>query len=320
MRRGIEDIMKQWVRDHIEEIFLFCCLAVVISMFLFRYGCFASDVDWMSQHSVFPDYFRKLFYKTGKLIPSFASNIGGGQNIFNFSYYGLLSPLILPSYLLPFVTMDTYLSVISVICILSSVLLLYHWLRSKGFRGRLSCSMAVMYLFATPVLFQSYTQWMFVNYMPFLILAFMGVDRFMQKKKPLMLCFSIFLMVMTSYYFSIGGLFVLALYQIAYAIRETVPFRLKEFLLLELRTAIYVLTSLLMSGVLLVPTAFTLLGRSSDSKQTVTLAELLIPDVKWTHLVYSGYGIGLTTLLLTAVFGVIFYKKAWERFLGYSLL
>ena len=81
MRRGIEDIMKQWVRDHIEEIFLFCCLAVVISMFLFRYGCFASDVDWMSQHSVFPDYFRKLFYKTGKLIPSFASNIGGGQNI-----------------------------------------------------------------------------------------------------------------------------------------------------------------------------------------------------------------------------------------------
>lgn len=320
MRRGIEDIMKQWVRDHIEEIFLFCCLAVVISMFLFRYGCFASDVDWMSQHSVFPDYFRKLFYKTGKLIPSFASNIGGGQNIFNFSYYGLLSPLILPSYLLPFVTMDTYLSVISVICILSSVLLLYHWLRSKGFRGRLSCSMAVMYLFATPVLFQSYTQWMFVNYMPFLILAFMGVDRFMQKKKPLMLCFSIFLMVMTSYYFSIGGLFALALYQIAYAIRETVPFRLKEFLLLELRTAIYVLTSLLMSGVLLVPTAFTLLGRSSDSKQTVTLAELLIPDVKWTHLVYSGYGIGLTTLLLTAVFGVIFYKKAWERFLGYSLL
>ena len=152
--------MKQWVRDHIEEIFLFCCLAVVISMFLFRYGCFASDVDWMSQHSVFPDYFRKLFYKTGKLIPSFASNIGGGQNIFNFSYYGLLSPLILPSYLLPFVTMDTYLSVISVICILSSVLLLYNWLRSKGFRGRLSCSMAVMYLFATPVLFQSYTQWL----------------------------------------------------------------------------------------------------------------------------------------------------------------
>lgn len=312
--------MKQWIRDHIEEIFLFCCLAVVISMFLFRYGCFASDVDWMSQHSVFPDYFRKLFYKTGKLIPSFASNIGGGQNIFNFSYYGLLSPLILPSYLLPFVTMERYLSAISVICILLSVLLLYHWLSSKGFRGKLSCSMAVMYLFATPVLFQSYTQWMFVNYMPFLILAFMGVDRYMQKKKPLTLCFSIFLMVMTSYYFSIGGLFALALYQIACAIKKIVPFHFKEFILLELQTAMYVMISLLMSGVLLVPTAFTLLARSGDSKQTVTLAELFIPDVKWTHLVYSGYGIGLTTLLLTAVFGVFFYKKAWERFLGYSLL
>ena len=255
----------------------------------------------------FPDYFRKLFIKP-EADPIFFKHCGG-QNIFNFSYYGLLSPLILPSYLLPFVTMDTYLSVISIICILSSVLLLYHWLRSKGFRGRLSCSMAVMYLFATPVLFQSYTQWMFVNYMPFLILAFMGVDRFMQKKKPLMLCFSIFLMVMTSYYFSIGGLFALALYQIAYAIRETVPFRLKEFLLLELRTAIYVLTSLLMSGVLLVPTAFTLLGRSSDSKQTVTLAELLIPDVKWTHLVYSGYVDRIDDFIADSSFGVIFYKS-----------
>lgn len=313
--------MKIWFREHVEEIFLFCCLSIVISMFIFHYGCFASDVDWLSQHSVFPDYFRKLFYKTGKLIPSFASNIGGGQNIFNFSYYGLLSPLILPSYLLPFVKMDVYLSAVSVMCILASVLLLYRWLLLKGFRGRVSCAMATIYLFATPILFQSYTQWMFVNYMPFLIMAFMGVDRFMEKKKPLVLCFSIFLMVMTSYYFSIGGLFALAIYQISYAVKkEEKHFQWKSFLLKELETAMYVILSLLMSCVLLVPTFFTLLGRNSDSKTEATLTELLLPQIKWSHLVYSGYGLGLTTLVITAVIAAVFYKKAWERVLGYSLI
>ena len=72
-------------------------------MFVGRYGIFGAKVDWLSQHSVLPDYFRQQFYATGKLFPEFAANLGGGQNIYHFAYYGLYSPLILPSYLLPFV-------------------------------------------------------------------------------------------------------------------------------------------------------------------------------------------------------------------------
>lgn len=29
-----------------------------------RYGVFGSKVDWISQHSVLPDYFRQQFYNT----------------------------------------------------------------------------------------------------------------------------------------------------------------------------------------------------------------------------------------------------------------
>ena len=65
-------------------------------------------MDWISQHSVIPDYFRKQFYETGNLFPEFAMNLGGGQNIYNYSYYGLYSPLFLLSYALPFVKMSTY--------------------------------------------------------------------------------------------------------------------------------------------------------------------------------------------------------------------
>ena len=37
---------------------------------------FGSNTDWVSQHIVFPDYFRKLFYSTKNLFPNLALSIG----------------------------------------------------------------------------------------------------------------------------------------------------------------------------------------------------------------------------------------------------
>ena len=50
-------------------------------MFVGRYGIFGAKVDWLSQHSVLPDYFRQQFYATGTFFPAFAANLGGGQNL-----------------------------------------------------------------------------------------------------------------------------------------------------------------------------------------------------------------------------------------------
>ena len=71
-----------------------CCMEYIVLaaltlffcwMFCLRWGVFGAKVDWISQHSVIPDYFRKQFYATGKLFPEFAMNLGGGQNIYNYS-------------------------------------------------------------------------------------------------------------------------------------------------------------------------------------------------------------------------------------------
>ena len=61
---------------------------------------FGSNVDWLSQHSVFPEYFRQQFYETGTVFPEFAANIGGGQNIYNFAimaYISFFSSCIFPA-------------------------------------------------------------------------------------------------------------------------------------------------------------------------------------------------------------------------------
>ena len=72
-------------------------------------------------------------------------NLGGGQNIYNYSYYGLYSPLFLLSYALPFVKMSTYVIVMEMLCLMASVLLLYLWLNRKGFGRAVSFAVAVIF-------------------------------------------------------------------------------------------------------------------------------------------------------------------------------
>ena len=64
------------------------------------------------------------------------------------------------------------------------------------------------------MIYQSSHQIMFVNYMPFLCSTFWGIDRYFEQKKSGLLISGTFLMIMTSFYFSIGGILALGLYGI----------------------------------------------------------------------------------------------------------
>ncbi len=309
-------------------------------LFCTKYGIFGSKVDWISQHSVFPDYFRQQFYETGKLIPEFAANIGGGQNIYNFAYYGLLSPLFLPSYALPFVKMTDYVMWMSFCCLLVSVLLLYHWLRSREFSIKISFCSALSFLLAGPAIYHSYSQIMFINYMPFLILGLLSVDKYFQKASfveshrvlpfcrqfPLIL--NLFLMFMTSFYFSIGGMLVLVIYgiyrygQVLESLHQKVT--IKNFFIDGIHFLTSFVIAICLSGLLLVPTAYALLGRDNDGSSSTTkgiqsIASLLFPHIKLSGFLYSPYGLGLSSFILTVLFASLAYRKWSERFLVWSV-
>ena len=283
-----------------------------------RYGVFGSKVDWISQHSVLPDYFRQQFYNTGQLFPEFAANIGGGQNIYNFAYYGLYSPVVLISYFLPFVKMSDYMMAAGVISLLAAVLLFYKWLLRRGITSRLSFLTALLFLLSGPMIYHSYNQIMFVNYMPFLCLTFLGVDRYFEKQKAGLYTISVFLMILTSFYFSIGGMFALVLYGIyRYAEgKEKLGENIKilGFVSDGFRFLLPMLTVVLMSAVLLVPTAMALAGGREGGHKTA-LSALLIPEIPIFRVVYTPYGIGLTTLAITVLITGLTYRKLYEKFL-----
>ena len=299
--------------------FLLIMLALFFCwLFCIRNGVFGSKVDWISQHSVFPDYFRQLFYDTGRIFPEFAANIGGGQNIYNFSYYGLYSPIILISYLFPNVEMGTYLMAAMIVNLLIALLLFYRWLLQRGISKRTSFLVAVLFLLSGPMIYHSYNQVMFVNYMPFLCLALIGVDRYFEKQKVGIYTFSVWMMILTSYYFSIGGMLVLVLYGLyRYGeIKENSKeiFQIRTFLWDGIQFLFPMLTAVLLSAVLLVPTAFALMGVRTGGT-SVSFWKLFVPDIQIFWLVYAPYGIGLTTLVITVLISGFTYKKRSEKWL-----
>lgn len=277
-----------------------------------RCGLFASWGDWSSQHSVIPDYFRQQFYDTGQLFPEFAAGLGGGQNIYHFSYYGLYSPLMLPSYLLPFVKMSDYLMAVCMLSLLASVLLMHYWLKRHGFSEETAFLVSVLFLLAAPMIYQSHRQVMFVDYMPFLCLALIGVDRYWEKGKTGLYAAGVFGMVMTSFYFSIAGIFALLMYGITrYQKTEGKGKLFRLFLPVAIAIA--------SAGILLVPTAFALFARSGSTKKE-SLSSLFLPDFSIMRFAYSGYGIGLSVGILAVLFMGIFCKKKGERMLSAGCL
>ena len=288
-------------------------------IFVGRYGIFGAKVDWLSQHSVLPDYFRQQFYATGKLFPEFAANLGGGQNIYHFAYYGLYSPLILPSYLLPFVKMSDYIMAVSITGLTVSVLLFYYWLKSRKTDTGTAFILSLMFLLAGPMIGQYSGQIMFVDYMPFLCLALIGVDRYFEQEKSGLFTVSVFLMIMTSFYFSIGGMLSLVLYGLHryFEQREENRVTVRSFLRDGLCFVRSMILAVLMSGFFLVPTALALTGGRSKEQNT-SFASFFIPQITVERFAYSIYGIGLTTLVITVLLTGLLYRKVYEKVLTYG--
>ena len=258
---------------------------------------FGSSIDWSTQHTVIPDYFRKLFYGTGKLIPNMAFNLGAGQNIFNFSYYGLINPYILISYLLPFIKMETYISCLGITLHIATGLLLYKFLTTNKFSEKTSLFLSLALLSIAPLTYHFHYQIMFVWYLPFLLLSLIGVDKYLKDNKSSLLIISIFLLILTNYYFAVTSLITIAIYGI-YKILKNVSSK-KDFFSKLLKAMIRVGVAIMLAAFLLIPTAKVILGGTRVEIAAPTITELLIFNIK--NSLYHSYNAGITIIFLVAL-------------------
>jgi uncharacterized membrane protein YfhO/putative flippase GtrA len=299
-----------------DYLFIGLCLTFYLIFLLFLYSkgyVYGSNLDWIDQHFAFPEYFRELFYTTHKLIPSLSLNIGAGQNIFNFSYYGLLSPFVLISYLFPFIKMGYFIMGCSIASVILSIILFYTYVREK--HTSLAALFATFILLtATPIVFHSHRHIMFMLYLPFLILAMKGVDKYFLKHDSGLLIISIFLIIMTSYYFSVSSLIMLGIYAV-YVYLSINKFKFKDTFIAGCKFIIRLIIPVLMCAVLLIPTFICIKNGRTASPETTSLITNLIPAVNADFFLYSYYGMGLTFAFMLILVSLLYTDKFSDKFL-----
>lgn len=294
-------------RDY-KNIFILLGIALGSILLIFISGnIFGSNMDFINQHAVLPEYFREYFYTNHKLIPEIFYNLGAGENAFNFSYYGLLSPVILISYLLPFISMRNYIMGSSIIMLLISIFLFYKWIRNS-FDSKYTCLLTLIFMLASPIFFHFHRQLMFVNYLPFLLLTFINID----KDNKFMIVINIFLMIMTSYYFSVVGIVGVIIYYLYKNFNNSFKGKIKIF--------IPVFIAIALSGILLIPTIDSILANRMTTNTNLNILELFIPNFNYSSVLYSSYALGLFSIAIISLIWLLLKNDKKTKFLSICLL
>ena len=310
--------MKKYNKFDYLSIFIAIASFFVIYILILSKGnvFYGSTMDYANQHYLIPEYFRTLFYETKDFFPSFALNLGMGQNIYNFSYYGLFNPIILISYLLPFINMSSYLEIASILVIILDIILLYYWVSTKTEDKKIRFISVFLFTMASPIILHSHRHIMFVNYMPFLIMGLISIDKYLKENKIIMLILSILFIITTSYFFSIPALIVLFIYAVFNYLKENKQVKTKDFIIKHLKLAWLFIVPILISGVLLLPTLKAILNSRFNTTNLISLKELLIPNISLSPFVYNSYSMGLTSIIILAIINSIISKEKHYKFLG----
>lgn len=273
-------------------------LALALALLPVPAGSFyGSEGDWYTQHLTIAESLRRLILDTGKLIPQFVP-LGGGSSIYDFAYYGLLRPDVLISCLMPSVNMKYIIAGYALLGYVASVNLCFYWLRKahlKGSEGATSHSIftpffASMLFTCATCFYHSHHQIIFVNYMPFLITALLGVDRLIEKKKICMLTAGIFLIYIHSFFYAFSCLVACFIYFLSRLAEDGSGFKNGGTLLVRAAAAVILATG--MAAVLLLPTGLDILSTSKDGG-TFAAENLKVFDFTMEGLLFRPYGCGM---------------------------
>lgn len=255
------------------------CLLGLLSIalvFILTSNVFGNTIDWYSQHVVIADALRHAIRSEGTLFPTYMKQLMGGGNIYHFSYYGYLRPDILIGALLIHVNMQTIIIAYSVLMLTLSVICCYIFLRQHTDNENICIFVSLLVLLSS-IFFHSHKQIMFVNYMPYLFLALISIEK--KNFAAFTLCGS--MIVLHSYFYCIGCFIVCFIY-LLYRYPQEWKKLFISYVLIVLLTAI-----------LTIPTLYIILMNGKSGAPT-QLSSLFIPSLNLKGLLYSKYGCGLT--------------------------
>lgn len=320
----VKDRLRIFLKRFFPYVFLTALTLALMLLPLESGEFFGSEGDWYSQHVGAAETLRQTMLEQKTVFPQHV-NIGGGSNAYDLAYYGLLRPDVLISCLLPEVPMKYIIAVYACLGSAASAGLCFAWLLRKGLSRQLAAAGGVMTASAA-CFFHAHHQIMFVNYIPFLIMAFIGIDVFLEKRKSLVLILSVFMICIHSFFYAPACLVVCLLYYL-HCLRQRTETSEKTAVVqtgaikncgaaasgiaakkLTLRAALAVMCAVGMAAVLLLPTALDILSTNKDGG---SFAEepLRAVSLSLDGLLYDAYGCGLTLAVFYGLLLALWDKK-----------
>lgn len=304
--------------DRFSVIFLALLEIAIVLLTIIIMGkdmVWGADTDWKSQHFAIPEYFRTRFYETHDIFPDLALQLGGGQNIYEYSYYGIASPLYTLAYALPFVRMSTYIQVLSLLTVWVSAAMSYY-LFKRRFKPDISLLLAMMFLCSGGLIYHSNMQIMFMNYMPF----FMGMLFLCEKKDSpgvfILMAAMAYGIMCTSFYFSIGCFGAVGTYMIYLELtKDGKAGVLQIFKNIWLKIAA-VGIGVCCSAFMWMPTLSTIFGGRDETNQSIPLWQMLIPAPNFYMIIYNAYSMGVIGMVFIASMYMLRRGKRNDRFLA----
>lgn len=286
---------------------------------------FGSEGDWYAQHIGIAESLRQTMIEAGTVIPQYI-HLGGGSSIYDFSYYGLLRPDILFACLVPKMEMRYIIAGYAVMGVTASVNLCYFWMKKHKISNEFAFAGAIVFA-ASTCFYHAHHQIMFVNYMTFLLIALIGVDRLLNKRRSVLLVYSLFMVYIHSFYYAISGLFAIGIYTVHQILqREEIQKKVEKGEWKQAaaiagrwigRLIFAIAVSIGMAMVLLLPTGLDILSNEKDAGSFVTVPVKLV-DWSLKGLLYSPYGCGMTLITLYCL--LLSMTKKRKRFLSVTLM
>lgn len=284
------------------SIISFILLVFLITDSTFLYAS-SSNIEYIK----YAESFRNIFYNTKELLPDFSLAINSGINLYSLVEYGFLSPITFISYLLPFVSMTNYYILSIIILVITSTILLYKFLYNHKYSSEVCFISSYLFILSTSITYNSHSNLVLINYMPFLILSLMGVDKIFKDNKSYLLIISLFLSLMTNLKYSLFSIIVILIYALYKYLKKMYKPTLKTFIKTLISIIGPILVSLLCTSILLVPVIYLYLDTPSTNEVIVNLKDLLLPSINTNNILYSSLGIGLTSIVLISI--INFFKN-----------
>lgn len=306
---------KQTVLLHCGILTLVLAVMILVIRLAHPGTVYGAQTDWSNQHFAIPEYFRTRFYATGNFFPNLALHLGGGQNIYNFAYYGLYSPVNLLSYCFPWVTMATYLQIASICTTWISTILCYIWIH-KWFPSKMAFFLSLLFLTAAPVIFHSHHHIMYVNYMPFLFWGLLSIHRALERGRSGQFILAAICILLSSFFFSVGAFAVLLCYALFLALHWHHVHIARQCLRAVSIALLHLALAVTIAMFLLLPIVLTLLSGRDATSESTSLWKLLMPSVHLRYFTYSPFSIGLTAVSILSIAGTLHFDRSSYRFLS----